>query len=146
MQISPLFYRHLAHKHFLSLLPYPPDFRPELRPKFEVIIKKYGLPEPSQGDFVASAINSVTYTYSSPTTFVKGDKVSITGVTPPSFNFNSAEVLRATSNQLVIAKSLVGTYRSGGSVTLAKSRNVQQIKLSTTVQGQRLTRTITVSN
>ena len=90
--------------------------------------------------------STVTYTYSSPTTFVKGDKVSITGVTPPSFNFNSAEVLRATSNQLVIAKSLVGTYRSGGSVTLAKSRNVQQIKLSTTVQGQRLTRTITVSN
>ena len=90
--------------------------------------------------------STVTYTYSSPATFVKGDDVSITGATPPSFNVKSAEVLRATSNQVVIAKRLAGSYRSGGSVSLAKSGNVQQIKLSTTVQGQQLTRTITVSN
>ena len=90
--------------------------------------------------------STVTYTYSSPTAFAKGDEVSITGVIPPSFNINSAKVLRATSNQLVIAKSLVDHYRSGGSVVLAKSGNIQQIKLSTTVQGQKLTRTVTLSN
>ena len=90
--------------------------------------------------------STVTYTYSSPTAFAKGDEVSITGVIPPSFNINSAKVIRATSNQLVIAKSLVDHYRSGGSVVLAKSGNIQQIKLSTTVQGQKLTRTVTLSN
>lgn len=37
---------------------------PELRPKFEAIVRKYGLPPLSQGDFINSAINSVTYTYS----------------------------------------------------------------------------------
>ena len=47
---------------------------------------------------------------------------------------------------LVTEKRLVGSYRSGGSVRVAKSGYVEQIKLSTTVQGQQLTRTITVSN
>ena len=58
----------------------------------------------------------------------------------------SAEVLPATSNHSATAKSMAGSYRSGGSPSLAKSGNVQQIKVSTTVQGQELTRTITVSN
>jgi len=57
----------------------------------------------------------------------------------------SAELLQATSNHLVIAKKLVGSYRSSGSAELAISSNVEQIKLSTTVKGQQLTRTITVS-
>ena len=90
--------------------------------------------------------STVTYTYSSPAKFVKGDEVSITGVTPPSFNVKSAEILRATSNQVVISKRLAGSYRTGGYVSLAKSGNVQLIKLSTTVQGQQLTKTITLSN
>ena len=89
---------------------------------------------------------TATYTYASPAAFVKGDEVSITGVTPASFNVKSAEVIRATSNHLVIAKRMVGSFRSGGSVVLAKSGNIQQVKLSTTVQGQQLRRTITVSN
>lgn len=42
-------------------------------------------------------------------------------VTPPSFDAKSAEVLQATSNHLVIAKRLVGSYRSGGNAKLAKS-------------------------
>jgi len=42
-------------------------------------------------------------------------------VTPPSFNAKSVEVLQATSSHLVIAKRLVGSYRSGGNVKLAKS-------------------------
>ena len=58
----------------------------------------------------------------------------------------SAEVLPATSNHSATAKSMAGSYRSGGSPSQAKSGNVQQIKVSTTVQGQELTRTITVSN
>ena len=63
-----------------------------------------------------------------------------------SFQNKSAEVLPATSNHSATAKSMAGSYRSGGSPSLAKSGNVQQIKVSTTVQGQELTRTITVSN
>ena len=58
----------------------------------------------------------------------------------------SAEVLQTTSHHLVVAKRVVGTHRSSGGVKLAKSGNVEQIELSTRVQGQRLTRTITVSN
>lgn len=90
--------------------------------------------------------STVTYTYSSPATFAKGDEVSITGVNPPSFNVKSAKVLRATSDHLVIAKRLVGSFRSGGHVSLATSGNVEQVKLSTKVEGQEIVRTITVSN
>jgi len=90
--------------------------------------------------------STVTYTYSSPATFAKGDEVSITGVNRPAFNVKSAKVLRANSNHLVIAKRLVGSFRSGGQVSLATSGNVQQVKLSTKVEGQEIVRTLTVSN
>ena len=37
---------------------------PELRPKFEAIVKKYGLPALSGEEYIDPAINSVTFTYS----------------------------------------------------------------------------------
>jgi hypothetical protein len=52
----------------------------------------------------------------------------------------------SSSNQLVSANRSVGTYRSGSLPSLTKSGTVQQVKLSTRVDGQQLTRTITVSN
>ena len=45
-----------------------------------------------------------------------------------------------------IAKRLAGSNRSSGKAVSLKSRNVQQIKLSTTVQGQKLIRTVTLAN
>ena len=58
----------------------------------------------------------------------------------------STELPQASSNYLVAAKRAIGNHRSGGNVKVAKSGGVEQIKLSTSVQGQRLTRTITLSN
>jgi len=58
----------------------------------------------------------------------------------------TAPDLQGTSNHLVVAKRVVSSHRSGGSVKLAISRNVEQIKLSTRVLGQQLTRTITLSD
>jgi Putative Ig domain len=45
-----------------------------------------------------------------------------------------------------ITKSLVGSARSSSKFLPAKRRNVQQIKVSTTVQGQKLIRTVTLSS
>jgi hypothetical protein len=89
---------------------------------------------------------TVTYTYSSPTTLVKGDDVSISGVNPSTFNVSSAAVLKATANQFVIAKQASGRYVSGGYVALANREKIQQVTISTTVQGEKLTRTIAMLN
>ena len=86
--------------------------------------------------------SSVTYSYSSPTSFVAGDIVSISGVAPTAFNLTSATVISATSTQFVVADSASGTYVSGGDVGLTKNVNVQQITVSTTVHGKQLFRTI----
>jgi hypothetical protein len=58
----------------------------------------------------------------------------------------SEKVLHATSNHLEKAKRPVGSFPSAGSLKVAKSGSVEQIRLSTTARGQQLTRTITVSN
>ena len=50
------------------------------------------------------------------------------------------------STHLVASKRLVGSFKTGGNLSPAKNRSVQQIKLSTIVQGQELTRSITLSN
>ncbi len=36
---------------------------PELRPGFQAVVKKYGLPALQEGDFINSALNSVSYTF-----------------------------------------------------------------------------------
>lgn len=90
--------------------------------------------------------STVTYSYSSPTTLVKGDTVSITGVNPASLNVASASVLNATATEFVIAKRASSRYISGGHVALASRGKVQQITLSTTVHGEQLTRFITLAS
>ncbi len=44
------------------------------------------------------------------------------------------------------SKRAVGNFRSAGYAAPSKIRNLQQIKLRTMVQGQQLTKTITLSN
>ena len=46
----------------------------------------------------------------------------------------------------LLSKSLVGSARSGGQVARVKSRDVQQVRISTTVQGQKLIRTVTLAS
>ncbi len=36
---------------------------PEIRPGFQAVVKKYGLPDLQSGDFINSALNSVSYTF-----------------------------------------------------------------------------------
>ncbi len=86
--------------------------------------------------------SAITYTYSSATTFVAGDTVTISGISPSGFNLVSAPIVSATSNQFVAASTVTGTYASGGEVGLTKSVNVQQITISTLLGARQLSRTI----
>lgn len=91
---------------------------------------------------VSGTGSAVTYSYSAATPFAAGDVVSISGITPAAYNLSSATVVSATSTQFVVADTTVGTYVSGGAVGLTKNVNIQQITVSTTVNGKQLSRTI----
>ena len=94
---------------------------------------------------ITSAIatgSAITFTYSSPTPFAAGDTVTISGISPSTFNLVSAPIVSATSTQFVVASTVTGTYSSGGEVGLTKSVNVQQITISTLLGTRQLSRTI----
>lgn len=95
---------------------------------------------------ISSTVSNVTSGYSAPTPFVRGEEDSSSGVTPPSLSAKSSRVLEAASTHVVKAKRVIGAYGSGDNIKVAKSGNIEQIKLSTSVQGRRITRTITLSN
>jgi len=89
---------------------------------------------------------AVSSTYLNPSPFLRGEEDSSSGVTPPSLSAKSSRVLEAASTHVVKAKRVIGAYGSGDNIKVAKSGNIEQIKLSTSVQGRRITRTITLSN
>lgn len=92
--------------------------------------------------FASATGSAITYTYSSPTSFVAGDTVTISGISPSTFNLVSVPIVSATSTQFVVASTATGTYSSGGEVGLTKSVNVQQITISTLLGTRQLSRTI----
>jgi len=56
--------------------------------------------------------SSVTYTANN--TFVAGDTVTITGITPAQFNVHEAIIVSATSTNFTITNLITGSYSSGG--------------------------------
>lgn len=57
---------------------------------------------------------STTITYNATNSFVAGDIVSISGITPTQFNASDVEVASCTSTTFTIVKTITGTYTSGG--------------------------------
>ena len=66
--------------------------------------------------------NGTTVTYTASNSFTPGQWVTVTGVTPASFNI-SGQITAATSTTFSIASTVVGTYVSGGLV-VAKENTV----------------------
>ena len=63
----------------------------------------------------------VTVTTTAAHNLVPGMLVTISGITPASFNINGAIVTAATSNTFTLASTVTGTYTSGGIVTAGES-------------------------
>ena len=53
--------------------------------------------------------------YIAANTFKAGDIISITGITPSSYNLNNVEVVSATTSQFIVANPTTEKYRKGGS-------------------------------
>jgi hypothetical protein len=55
--------------------------------------------------------------YTATNTFQSGDIISITGITPSSYNLNNIEVVSATGSEFIVANPTTEKYRKGGSAS-----------------------------
>jgi hypothetical protein len=55
--------------------------------------------------------------YTAANTFQTGDIISISGITPSSYNLNSVSVVSATSSEFIVAHTTTEKYRKGGSAS-----------------------------
>ncbi len=62
---------------------------------------------------VTAALGVVTYTAAN--SFVAGQTVTITGVTPAAYNLTNVTIASASSTQFTVTNAATGTYSSGGS-------------------------------
>ena len=96
----------------------------ELQGEINKFIKKYsaGL-VPSYAAITNVSGNGTTITYTANNTFLAGQKVSIIGVNPSSYNINGT-IASATSTQFTISSPVVATYVSGGSAIIFAENDV----------------------
>jgi len=78
--------------------------------------------KPAAAGLTATITNAVqsagTVTYTATNSFTAGQQVTITGITPTTFNVTNATIASATgSNFTIVNASLGGTYSSGGTAT-----------------------------
>lgn len=66
---------------------------------------------------VTAAAGTVTYT--AVNSFVQGQVVSITGVTPSAYNLTNVTIASATGTQFTVGNAATGTYSNGGTATVA---------------------------
>jgi hypothetical protein len=62
-----------------------------------------------------TTVGQVKYTASN--TFKTGDIISISGITPSSYNLNNVSVVSATSSEFIVANTTTDKYRKGGSAS-----------------------------
>lgn len=72
-------------------------------------------------DITNVTADGTTVTYTATNSFVVGQKVSITGVTPTAFNLTEVTIASRTSSQFTVTNGALGTYESGGSAFVSST-------------------------
>jgi hypothetical protein len=72
-------------------------------------------------DVTSVTSDGTTVTYTAANTFVAGQKVTITGVNPTSFNLSGVTIASRTSTQFTVTNSALGTYVEGGSAYVSST-------------------------
>ena len=88
------------------------EVHPETKKLFTIV--NAGVP----GNYVSGGIVSGHIDITAENAFAAGDKISISGVTPNSYNTAEATVLSATASNFTIASDNVDAYATGGNVNL----------------------------
>ena len=77
------------------------------------------------GGVTGVVANGTSITYTTTNTFIEGEVVTISGVSPAQFNFVNKVVTSASGDSFTIASTATGTYVSGGIVESGKWEDLQ---------------------
>jgi hypothetical protein len=77
------------------------------------------------GGVTAVSSTGTQVTYTTTNTFIEGELVDISGITPSQFNATGAVVVSAVGNTFTISSTATGAYVSGGTVTSGKWEDLQ---------------------